>query len=145
LRRWFVAVLVLLLLTACVSSSRTDRDYELKAGSSAKAVASAVGTALLGARAADEGKAFGPYLSVLLAGAEADAASVQSQFDSVQPPSEKADRLRDQLDEQLDAALDVLEELRIMVRRGELDQLAKIAEPLKKVHAELERLAEDWQ
>jgi hypothetical protein len=40
---------VLALATACVSPSRTDRDYELKAGNSAKAVASSVSTALLGA------------------------------------------------------------------------------------------------
>jgi hypothetical protein len=144
-RRWFVAVLVLILLCGCVSSSRTDRDFELKAGNSAKAVASSVATALLGAKAAEEGKAFGPYLSVLFGGVETDASSVQSQFDSVQPPSEKADRIRETLDEQLDAALQVLEQLRIMVRRGELDQLARIAEPLKDVHKELTRLSEEWQ
>jgi hypothetical protein len=100
---------------------------------------------MLGAKAAAEGKAFGPYLSVLFGGVETDAASVQSQFDSVQPPSENADKIRDILDEQLDAALDVLEKLRITVRRGELDQLAAIAQPLQDIHKELTRLSEEWQ
>jgi hypothetical protein len=143
-RRWS-ALLVLALATACVSPSRTDRDYELKAGNSAKAVASSVSTALLGVKAAEEHKATGPYLSVLLGRAEEDASSVQSQFDSVQPPSENADAMRDKLDELLSAAVDTLADLRITVRRGELDQLADVAEPLHKVLEELTALSEDWQ
>lgn len=138
-------LLVPLLATACVSPSRTDRDYELKAGNSAKAVASSVSTALLGVKAAEEHKATGPYLSVLLGRAEEDASSVQSQFDSVQPPSENADAMRDKLDELLSAAVDTLADLRITVRRGELDQLADVAEPLHKVLEELTALSEDWQ
>ena len=145
MRRWFVAVLVFILLTACVSPSRTDRDFELKAGNSAKAAASSVATALLGVRAASEGKAFGTYLSVLLGAAEQDTASVQSQFGSVQPPSTHADRIRAVLDEQLSAAVEGLQQLRITVRRGELDQLAALSIPLEKVLEELRRLAEDWQ
>jgi hypothetical protein len=140
-----LAVLLLVLTTACVSPSRTDRDYELKAGNSAKAVASSVATALLGVQAAKEHRAPGPYLSVLLAGAEEDASSVQSQFDTVQPPSERADAIRKQLDDVLSAALDTLAELRITVRRGELDQLAEIAKPLEPVLEDLERLSEEWQ
>jgi hypothetical protein len=140
-----VAVLLLVLTTACVSSSRTDRDYELKAGNSAKAVASSVATALLGVEAAVKHKAGGPYLSVLLARAEEDAASVDAQFGSVQPPSERADAIREELEEQLSAALDVLATLRIMVRRGELDQLEELAEPLRPVLERLRALAEEWQ
>ncbi|HUR51539.1 MAG TPA: hypothetical protein VMZ11_05405 [Mycobacteriales bacterium] len=139
------SLLSLVLVTSCVSPSRTDRDYELKAGNSAKAVASSVATALLGVKAAKEGKATGPYLSVLLAAAEEDAGSVQSQFDSVQPPSERADAIRRRLDEQLSAALDTLAALRITVRRGELQQLAALAKPLTPVLAELKALSEAWQ
>jgi hypothetical protein len=143
-RRW-AALVALVVLTGCVSPSRTDRDFELKAGSSAKAVASSISTALLGVKAAKEHKATGPYLSVLLAGAEEDASSVQSQFDSVQPPSEKADAIRSRLDDLLSEAVDTLGDLRITVRRGELDQLADVAEPLHKVLEELTALSEDWQ
>jgi hypothetical protein len=140
-----IAVLVLVLATACVSPSRTDRDYELKAGNSAKAVASSVATALLGVKAAKEHRATGPYLSVLLAGAEEEASSVQSQFDSVQPPSGNADAIRKKLDDTLSAALDTLAELRITVRRGELDRLADVAKPLGPVLEELKKLSEEWQ
>lgn len=140
-----VAVLVLVLATACVSPSRTDRDYELKAGNSAKAVASSVATALLGVQAAKEHRATGPYLSVLLAGTEEDTSNVQSQFDSVQPPSDHADEIRKKLDDNLSAALDTLAELRITVRRGELDQLEVVAKPLGPVLQELQKLSEDWQ
>lgn len=145
MRRWFVALLVLVLLTACVSPSRTDRDFELKAGNSAKAAASAVATALLGVEAAAEHKAFGPYLSVLLGSAEKDAESVQAQFGSVQPPSEHADRVRAVLGEQLSAAVEGLQQLRIAVRRGELDRLEEVAEPLEEVLEELRALSEEWQ
>ncbi|MDP9181983.1 MAG: hypothetical protein M3P04_04300 [Actinomycetota bacterium] len=138
-------LLVLALASACVSPSRTDRDFELKAGNSAKAVSSSVATALLGVKAANEHKATGPYLSVLLAGAEKDVLSVQGQFDSVQPPSNRADEMRSTLDELLSQAAEGLATLRITVRRGELDQLDSLAKPLRPVLAELRKLAEEWQ
>lgn len=140
-----LAVLLALLTASCVSPSRTDRDYELKAGSSAKAVASSVATALLGVEAARRHRATGPYLSVLIAGAEEDAASVQSQFDSVQPPSSRADAVRARLDEQLSAAVAGLGLLRITVRRGELDQLEAKATPLRAALVSLRAMAEEWQ
>ena len=139
------ALLALVLITGCVSPSRTDRDFELKAGNSAKAVASSVATALLGVKAAREHKATGPYLSVLLGGAEERTSSVQSQFDSVQPPSERADAMRKKLDDLLSQAVDTLSQLRITVRRGELDQLPAVAKPLEPVLKELQALSEDWQ
>jgi ABC-type transporter Mla subunit MlaD len=82
---------------------------------------------------------------VLLAGAEADASSVQSQFDSVQPPSARADAMRKKLDDLLSQALDTLGQLRITVRRGELDQLAEVAKPLEPVEKALTALSEEWQ
>jgi hypothetical protein len=143
-RRW-ATLLALVLLTGCVSPSRTDRDYELKAGNSAKAVASSVATALLGVEAARRHRATGPYLSVLLGSAEEDASSVQSQFDSVQPPSEHADAQRAELDDLLSQAVEGLAQLRITVRRGELGQLDHKALPLRAVLVRLRALSEDWQ
>ena len=143
--RTVLPLLLVVLLSGCVSPSRTDRDYELKAGSSAKAVASSVASALLGAEAAAKGKAPGPYLSVLLGRAEKDVASVQAQFDGVQPPSERADRVRAQLDEQLQAAVDGLADLRIAVRRGATRELLDLAAPLRPVLDALRTMAEDWQ
>lgn len=134
-----------LLTASCVSPSRTDRDYELKAGNSAKAVASSVATALLGVEAARRHRATGPYLSVLIGGAEKEASSVQSQFDSVQPPSAHADAQRAKLDDLLSQAVAGLAQLRITVRRGQLDRLDATALPLRGVLVRLRTLSEDWQ
>ena len=129
----------------CVSPSRTDRDYQLKAGNSAKAVASSVATAVLGAEAAGEGKAPATYLSVLLGRAEEDASSVQGTFDSVQPPSSEADRLRTQVDGLLSDAVSGLADLRIAVRRGQLDRLPALAAHLQPTLAGLRDLADRYQ
>jgi hypothetical protein len=135
-RAAYVAV-VAVACTACVSSSRSDLDYRLKAANSAAAVLSSVNTAVLGARLAAEGKAPGPYVSVVLAEAEDDALSVQGQFDSVQPPSAAADDVRAELDELFAAAADILADLRIAARRGQLGRLDDIAQPLRAVADDL--------
>jgi hypothetical protein len=134
-----------LLLSGCVSPSRTDRDYELKAGNTAKAVASSVATALLGAQAAEKHKAGGPYLTVLLVNAEKDALSVQSTFDSVQPPSSTADGLKDQVDELVTAATAGLSEMRTLVRRGELGALPGLAHRLRPTLDDLQTFADRYQ
>lgn len=143
--RLAAGVLVAVLATGCVSSSRTDRDYELKAGNTAKAVASAVSTALLGARAAAEHKATGNYLSVLLGGSERDASAIQGTFDSVQPPSRAADALRTRVDDLLAAAIGGLSQMRITVRRSQLDRLPALADQLRPTLDGLEKLAKQYQ
>ena len=82
---------------------------------------------------------------MLLGGAEEDASSVQGQFDSVQPPSHRADEIRDRLDEQLQAAVDGLADLRIAVRRGITKELEEVAAPLRPVLVALRALSEEWQ
>jgi hypothetical protein len=140
-----LAVAVVLLLAGCVSPSRTDRDYELKAGNTAKAAASSVATAVLGAQAAGEHRATGPYLSVLLGMAEKDTLSVQGTFDSVQPPSARADRLRSDLDDVLADATDGLAQMRIACRRGELNALPALAHDLEPTLEQLRHFAEHYQ
>jgi len=132
-------------LTGCVSPSRTDRDFELKAGNSAKAVASSVAAAILGAEAAGRHKATGPYLSVLIGNAEKDALSVQSTFDSVQPPDGVADQLRGTVDDLLSSATTGLAKLRIACRRGELASLPRLADALRSTLVELRALADKFQ
>ncbi|HEU0130927.1 MAG TPA: hypothetical protein VFQ85_08055 [Mycobacteriales bacterium] len=131
------AALAACLATACVGPSRTDDDYRAKAANTAEAVRSSVGTARLAVRAADEKRAFGPYLTRLLAEAEEDALAAQQAFDSVQPPSERADHVHDDLDDLVTEALDALRELRVTVRRGEYAHLAENAAALAKVSDEL--------
>ena len=140
-----MAAALVVALSGCVSPSRTDRDFELKAGNSAKSVASAVATVILGADAARRHKATGPYLSVLIGSAEKDALSVQATFDSVQPPSATADQLRGTVDDLLSSTTTGLQKMRIAVRRGELDQLPALADALRTTLDELRFLADRYQ
>lgn len=139
------ALLAAALAAGCVSPSRTDRDYELKAGSTAKAVASSVATVILGADAAKRHKATGNYLSVLIGSAEKDALSVQATFDSIQPPDGAADTLRGTVDDLLASATTGITEMRIVCRRGELDKLPALADRLRSTLDELRFLADRYQ
>jgi hypothetical protein len=139
-----VAAAALLAVTGCVGPSRTDHDFELKAGNTAKAVASALQTARLAADAAGDGKATANYVSVVLGEAEQDASAAQATFDSYQPPSAAADKVRKDVDATLSDAIDGLTALRITARRGQLDRLPKIAQELEPVSTTLEQIAEKY-
>jgi hypothetical protein len=127
----------------CVSPSRTYDDYEHKAANTAEAIASSVSTVKLGADEAKDDRIFGPYLSRLVAEAEEDAQSAQSTFDSVQPPSERADDLHDHLDELVQDALDLLREARVAVRRGDRARLAQLRDALSKSADDLDAFEAD--
>jgi hypothetical protein len=144
MRKVALAAVALIGLTACVGPSRTDADFELKAGNTAKAVASALGTARLAADAAGKGKATANYVSVVFGEAEKDASAAQATFDSYQPPSAAADKLRKDVDEALSDAIDGLTALRITARRGQLDRLPKIARELEPVATTLEQISEKY-
>jgi hypothetical protein len=120
--------------TACtphpVGPARTDDDYEGKAVTTAETALSAVEAVRLASQAADRGS-FGPYLSILVSDQEEELSGVQGTFASVQPPSEQSDELRAELDDLMSTALDHLVDVRVATRRGELDSLASVAEPLQ--------------
>jgi hypothetical protein len=137
-------VLALTLTTACVGPSRTDGDFELKAASTAKAVASALATARLVADAAGDGKATGNLASVTIGEAEADASAAEATFASYQPPSARSDALRTDLEELLGQAVDGITTLRITVRRGQLDRLPAISQQLQPVATALEQVQEKY-
>lgn len=139
-----VVLALLLATTACVGPSRTDGDFELKAGNTARAVGSALKTARLAADAAGHHKATANYVSVVLGEAEEDASAAQATFDSYQPPSAAADKLRGDVDETLSNAIDGLTALRITARRGQLDRLPTIAAQLEPVSTALEQIAEKY-
>jgi hypothetical protein len=138
-RKLAVAVVGVLALAGCAGPSRTSEDYQNKAANTVEAVISAAQTARLAVRAQIDGKATAPYLSVILGEAEDNVGSVQTTFDSVQPPDARADKLRAAVDGYLGQADQVLSALRIAVRRGQLDQLARIGSPLAKLVAEMNR------
>jgi hypothetical protein len=137
--------LVLVLCTACVAPDRTFQPYEADAVSTAQDAVSAAQTALLATQAGAKGNATANYLSVILGEAEDAASSVQGQFDSIQPPDARSDALRTRLDGMLDDITKVLEQLRIHARRGEVDRLSRIAQPLEKASKKLDRFATDHE
>jgi hypothetical protein len=132
----------MLLVGGCTGPVRSSPVYESKAGQTAEVVASAVQTALLAVDAAEDGKAYGRYLTQVLVEAEEDAGAAQGTFDGIQPPDDRADELRARLDELLGDATDTLADLRIAARRGRFAELPELARPLPEVAAKLDEFAE---
>lgn len=133
-----VALSVLLLLPACVSPSRTDRDYRRKAANSAEAMISVAQSARLSAEVASADKAPGRYVSLRMSESESDAEWIITGFSAVQPPDSGADDLRDDLLKVLDETATVITRLRLLAYRGELEQLAEEAAPLEELTRRLE-------
>ena len=138
-----LAAVVLVPLSACVSSAPNDADYAKKAQKTVDTVAAAVGTAQLGITALREGDAFDPYLSVLLGEAEDDASAARDTLDSVQPPGDESDQVREQVHEVTDEALDLLAEARIAIRREDHDAVLALDAPLAGVAERLKSLSEE--
>jgi hypothetical protein len=145
-RAGYAAAIGLLALAACVphpvGPARSLSKFEGKARTTAKSALSEVETARLAATTAGKGGAYGPYLSVLLSGAEDRLSSVQGTFDSIQPPSDRGDALAQQLDAILGDALSHVRDLRVAARRGEIRQLPQLAAPLADDSANLSGFVE---
>ncbi len=143
------ALALLLTATACVSHpvgpARTFGKYEGKAVTTAEGVLSAAQTARLMAQTASKGNAFGPYAGALASESEDASSGLQGTFDSIQPPNERGDSLRDALDDIISDTTDHLATLRIAVRRGEIANAARIAAPLGHDVARLQRFIERHQ
>ena len=149
MRRVTIVVLVVLIGIALfvglhpLSPTRTADDYEHKAKDTAESVLSSVQTARVVARVGTDGDAFGPYVSVVLSESETGATQAQGVFDGIQPPDARSDAVRDRLGHLLDRSVDTLSQLRIAARRGELDQLAREARPLRALAADLQDFIDD--
>jgi hypothetical protein len=130
-----VAIGVLCALAGCVAHpvgpARTYSKYEGKAVSSAKAAQSSVATVQLVAATAAAGKAFGPYTVVSVSEQEDGLSAVEGTFASIQPPDQRADALRDELGAILSSAVDHVADVRIAARRGQMDELDRVAAPLQ--------------
>ena len=133
-RRAVLPALLLVLPVACVAHpvgpARTMGKYTGKAATTAKSALSVVETVRLVARAAAEGKALGTYVDVVVSRAEESLDGLSGTFGSIQPPAERADRVREALEGMLDDALGHVTEVRVAARRGELAGLGRVAEPL---------------
>jgi hypothetical protein len=106
-------------------------------------MSSTVATALLAVELAEGGRAFGPYVSVVLSEAERDGDAIDATFDSIQPPDTPSDELRRQLDALLSPATSLLTELRIAARRGDIPALASLAPSLRAVGRQLDAFVSD--
>ena len=145
MRRLAVAA-ALLLGAGCVSHpvgpARTAHTYEGKARTTAESAISEVATAQLVARAASDGRAFGPYTSQVLSSAEESLAGLGGTFGSIQPPDGGTEELRARLTGALGDAEDHVATLRIAARRGQLAALGELAAPLDDDLAALEAMVE---
>jgi ABC-type transporter Mla subunit MlaD len=140
--RLLAVALTLAAAAGCAGPSRTDDDYRHKAANTAETMQGLIGTAQLAVDAASRHKVPTPYLSVTLSEADDDASATEGTFDSVQPPSDQADQLRDKLDTLLQNTTSVLDDLRIAVRGGDISSLSKIAAPLKDLNDKLQSIVD---
>ncbi|MEU0786931.1 hypothetical protein ABZ341_35860 [Streptomyces sp. NPDC006173] len=69
--------------------------------------------------------------------------AAQNTFESRQPPSERADALRERLGQILDDAGDVLADLRIAARRGQVRELSVTGKELPRIAGRLDRLEKE--
>lgn len=134
MRRAVWAIVATLSISACVSHpvgpARTFGKYEGKARTTAESALSELETARMVARAAAKGNAFGPYTGQVLSDAEESLGGLAGTFGSIQPPDERADRVRTALGDLLTTAQDDVATVRIAARRGRLHDLAHVAAPL---------------
>jgi hypothetical protein len=149
MNRTIVATVAMALATGCVSHpvgpARTFETYEDKAATTAEAALSAVSTTILAAQVGTDGDAWGPYLSILVSEQEDAIVGVQGTFASVQPPDARSDALRTQLDEILQPAVDHVTDVHLSVRRGRLDDLAAVAQPLEDDRVQLRAFLDSHQ
>jgi hypothetical protein len=126
----------------CVGSAQGEADYQHKAVATTEHVRSSVRTVELAVQTAAQGDDYGPYLSRVISQAEDDASSAANAFDTIQPPGETSDDIRDRVDELTQQALDVLSKARIAIRRGDVDGLVQLSSDLTDAGDQLEQFGQ---
>ena len=129
-------------MSACVGPSWSETDYQEKVANTAEAARSAVQTARLVVKAAEEGKAPGPYTARALSDAETALTSIATHIGAVQPPTASSTVLRSKVTSLLTDCRTALADLRIAAREGRYGELVRLAEPLPRLAARLKRLEE---
>jgi len=136
-------LVVALLVGACVGSARNGTDYTKKAVATTEHVRSSVRTGQLAIDAADGSKAFPTYLARVISQSEDDASSALNGFESIQPPDESGDKLRDDVNELSSDAIDLISTARIAIRRNDIDALTALAPDIEQVGDELEQFGQE--
>jgi hypothetical protein len=127
--RWWLVALVLFGLVGCVGPAPTTGQYEGKAAHTAKDALSQLETARLAVE--NSGRMPAGYLETVLVDAEQAFGSIQTTFDSIQPPDQpRADALKADLDPLLSDGSDGITELRILARRGDTGRMATVSRDL---------------
>jgi len=138
-RRAIASLAIALVLSGCVGPATTTAAYRGKVVHATDAALSEVRTVALAGRALLHGRMFQPYAEVMISGAEDALSSVQSQFDSIQPPDDKiSDKLRSALDTLLTSGLGEVSDIRIAVRRDHPSQLPTLVTALDRVADKLQ-------
>ncbi|HYT11035.1 MAG TPA: hypothetical protein VEL73_10290 [Mycobacteriales bacterium] len=144
LRSLVIAGAAVVAVTGCVAPAPSPGAFEGKAVQTAKAALSSVDTALLASATAVRGRLPQPYLETTLSSAEDSLSSIQTAFDSVQPPATAtSDRLRDTLDRLLSRGSDGLAQLRIASRREDHAVVAEATRSLQQVADGLDRFEQE--
>jgi hypothetical protein len=140
--RPLVAAVALLALTGCVGPARTTGEYAGKAAHTAAAALAQLETARLAVQ--NSGGMPESYLDTVLSDAEDAYGSVQTTFDSIQPPDDPAaDRLRSELDALLSDGSDGIARMRILARRGDTAAMRSTAADLGTTAAGLDRFHQE--
>jgi hypothetical protein len=140
--RFAPAIVVLLLATpGCTAPALTTSAYVSKAANTAEEVVSASRTVLLAAQIGDDRRSFPQTIAVTIADAETDAGSARDAFVSIQPPDAASDQIRATLLPDVQRACDVIAEVRIAARRGDVGSLSQVAAPLEQLADELDGFA----
>jgi len=143
MNRWWAVPLLTaaVTMTSCVGPARTTDDYARKARTTAEDVLSSVKTVRLAIELERHHRATHAYLSVVIGDAERDASEIQSTFDSIQPPNDRSDQVRDLIDDVVGEAVSQLGDARIAIRRDDRDGLLGLAGQLDGSATKLERIS----
>jgi hypothetical protein len=137
-----VAALAVLGLSACVGPAPTADAYAGKAAHTAADALSELETARLAVQNA--GRMPASYLDTVLSDAEDAYGSIETTFDSIQPPDDPgADRLRSDLDTLLSDGSDGIAQLRIQARRDDVAGMRSTAAGLAKTADGLDRFHQE--
>ena len=126
-----------------MGSARDATDYTKKAVATTEQVRSSVRTVQLAIDAADGSKAFPQYLARVISQSEDDASSALNGFESIQPPDEDADQLRDEVKEVSSDAIDVIATARIAIRRNDIDGLTALRSDVQQAGDQLEQFGQE--
>ena len=80
---------------------------------------------------------------MLFGEAEDDASAARNTLDSVQPPGDTSDQVRQRVHDVTDEALDLLADARIAIRREDHDAVLALDAPLAGVAERLESLSNE--